>query len=56
MCQTARAGGCPQGLGNEAELQKVPTAMHGKPRGLSGSESLLMVVDHGPQVKKKNLK
>lgn len=56
MCQTARAGGCPRGLGNEAELQKVPTAMHGKPHGLSGSESLLMVVDHGPQVKKDNLK
>lgn len=31
---------------NMAELQDVPTAMCGKPHGLSSTENFLMVMDH----------
>jgi len=63
---TCREGLCARLLGqgdahksewrDAAELHEVPTAVHGKPCGLSGTESPLVVMHHGPQVKRKNLK
>lgn len=44
----APAGGCPRAQGNAAEPQEVPAAVHWKARRLSGTESLLVVMDCGP--------